>query len=118
MVIVLILGLTVAPIDSNLLFRFIVGGLLLIIGLTFFLQGVEMGIQPMGEMAGAALTSKKNLILLLTVAFAIGFLVTLAEPDIQVFGDQIHSVFTNVDKLYMVVRSRFFSYGRTSSHHT
>lgn len=103
MVIVLILGLTVAPIDSNLLFRFIVGGLLLIIGLTFFLQGVEMGIQPMGEMAGAALTSKKNLILLLTVAFAIGFLVTLAEPDIQVFGDQIHSVFTNVDKLYMVV---------------
>lgn len=103
MAIVLILGLTAAPVDSNLLYRFVVGGILLIIGLALFLQGVEIGIQPMGEMAGASLTSKKNLVLLLTVAFAIGFLVTIAEPDIQVFGDQIHSVFKSVDKLHMVL---------------
>lgn len=100
--IVLLLGLTVAPIDGKLLVRFVVGGILLIIGLTAFLMGVDIGIQPIGERTGAALVSKKNLILLLSVAFVIGFLVTVAEPDIQVFGSQIKSVFSSVSKNVLV----------------
>lgn len=102
MAIVIVLGLTAAPLGAGLLARFVVGGLLLIFGLTFFLLGVDIGIQPIGEQAGAALTSKKNLPLLLSVSFVIGFLVTVAEPDIQVFGDQIHSVFAGVNKTHLV----------------
>jgi len=96
--IVLFLGLTVAPLDKILLTRFVIGGLLLIIGLTIFLLGVDLGIQPMGERCGAELTKKKNLSLLLTCAFIIGFVVTAAEPDIQVFGDQVKGVFPFVNK--------------------
>ena len=102
MIIVLILGLTVAPLGLDLITRFVVGGVLLILGLTIFLLGVDVGIQPMGEQIGAALTSKRSLSLLLIVAFIIGFLVTVAEPDIQVFGDQIHKVFDCVDKMQLV----------------
>ena len=35
-------------------------------------------------------------------AFIVGFFVTVAEPDIQVFGDQIHSIFNSVNKFHLV----------------
>lgn len=73
MAIVLILGLTAAPLGLGLISRFLIGGALLILGLTLFLVGVELGIQPIGERSGAALTSKRNLPLLLGAAFVIGF---------------------------------------------
>jgi len=96
--VVLLLGLTVVPIEKTMLVRFILGGLLLILGLTIFLLGVDLGIQPMGERCGAELTKKRSLPLLLAVAFIIGFIVTAAEPDIQVFGDQVRGVFPFVNK--------------------
>ncbi|MCR4947609.1 MAG: DUF1538 domain-containing protein [Treponema sp.] len=99
MAIVLLLGLTIVPLDKYLLARFVVGGLLLIIGLTIFLLGVDLGIQPMGERCGAELTKKRSLALLLIVAFIIGFIVTAAEPDIQVFGDQVQKLFTFINKI-------------------
>ena len=99
MAIVLFLGFTFVPLERGLLVRFIFGGLLLIIGLTIFLLGVDLGIQPMGERCGAELTKKRSLTLLLCVAFIIGFVVTAAEPDIQVFGDQVRSIFPFVNKL-------------------
>ena len=99
MAIVLFLGFTFVPLDKFLLARFVVGGLLLIIGLTIFLLGVDLGIQPMGERCGAELTKKRSLVLLLLVAFIIGFIVTAAEPDIQVFGDQVRGIFPFVNKL-------------------
>lgn len=98
MAIVFLLGLTIVPLEPLLLLRFFISGILLIIGLTVFLLGVDLGIQPMGERCGAALTKKKSLLLLLAVAFVIGFIVTAAEPDIQVFGDQVRSVFPFVNK--------------------
>ena len=98
MAIVFLLGLTIVPLEPLLLLRFFISGILLIIGLTVFLLGVDLGIQPMGERCGAALTKKKSLWLLLAAAFIIGFIVTAAEPDIQVFGDQVRSVFPFVNK--------------------
>jgi hypothetical protein len=53
MLIVFLLGLTVVPLDAGTLGRFALGGFLLIIRLTVFLLGVDMGIQPMGERCGA-----------------------------------------------------------------
>ena len=99
MAIVFLLGLTIVPLPGAMLLRFFISGLLLIIGLTIFLLGVDLGIQPMGERSGAALTRKKSLPLLLVVAFIIGFIVTAAEPDNQVFGDQVRGVFPQVNKL-------------------
>ena len=98
MAIVFLLGLTIVPLETSLLLRFFISGVLLIIGLTVFLLGVDLGIQPMGERCGAALTKKKSLPLLLISAFVIGFIVTAAEPDIQVFGDQVRGVFPFVNK--------------------
>lgn len=100
--IVLLLGLTIAPLGGMLLLRFIIGGILLILGLTIFLLGVDTGIIPIGERSGAALTAKRNLPLLLVVSFAIGFIVTIAEPDVQVLASQIKGVSSAVNKWVLV----------------
>ena len=102
MAIVLLLGLFVAPLEKTVLLRFCTGGLFLIAGLTVFLLGVDLGIQPMGERCGAALTNRRSLLLLLAAALAIGFVVTAAEPDIQVFGNQVNGVFPSVGKSGLV----------------
>ena len=99
MAIVFLLGLIIVPLEPSLLLRFFVSGILLIVGLTIFLLGVDLGIQPMGERTGAELTKTKSLSYLLVTAFIIGFVVTIAEPDIQVFADQVRGVFPFVQKL-------------------
>lgn len=103
MAIVFLLSITIVPLEKFLIGRFLIGGFLLIIGLTIFLLGVDLGIQPMGERCGAELTKKRNLGLLLIAAFFIGFIVTAAEPDIQVFGDQVKNVFSFVSKNLLTI---------------
>ena len=103
MALVLLLGLTVAPLGGQLIARFIIGGILLMLGLTLFLQGVDIGILPIGEKIGSALTSKRNLVLLLGASFIIGFMVTVAEPDVQVLTGQIQRVVPSVNRWAMVV---------------
>ena len=102
MAIVLVLSLTVAPLGAQLIIRFMMGGVLLILGLTIFLLGVDIGILPIGERSGAALTAKRNLPLLLGVAFIIGVMVTVAEPDVQVLADQIKGVSAGVNKWILI----------------
>lgn len=103
MAIVILINFTVAPLGKDLLIRFIVGGILLIFGLTIFLLGVDIGILPIGEKAGASLTAKRNLPLLLIAAFIIGVMVTIAEPDVQVLADQIKSVSPTLNKWGLVL---------------
>ena len=98
MIVVLLLGLTIAPLHFGTMTRFMIGGLLVIFGLTLFLLGVDIGILPIGERSGAALTAKRSLPLLLGATFLIGFIVTVAEPDVQVLADQVRGVAPGVSK--------------------
>ena len=59
----------------------VLGGLLLVmIGLALFIQGLEMGLFPLGESMATAFARKGSLAWLLAFAFALGFGVTVAEP--------------------------------------
>lgn len=100
---VFVLGLTVAPLSSVLLLRFLTGGVMVIVGLTIFLLGVDIGILPIGERSGAELTSKRNLPLLLITAFFIGFMITIAEPDVQVLADQVKMINQSVSKWLLIL---------------
>ncbi|MGI5070832.1 DUF1538 domain-containing protein [Treponema pectinovorum] len=103
MILVFLLGFTIAPLGKNLLIQFFFSGCLVIIGLTIFLIGVDIGILPIGERSGAALTSKKNLSLLIFTAFFIGFIVTFAEPDVQVLADQVRGIDPSVSKWGLII---------------
>ena len=92
MLIVLVLNFTIAPLGAQRLLHFLLGGLLLIVGLTIFLAGTEIGMVPVGEKLGSVLTHRKNVWFMLTVGFIIGFAVTMAEPDVSVLASQVHSL--------------------------
>ena len=56
------------------------GSLLVVVGLTLFVQGLEMGLFPIGEAMAHALAARGSLLWLLVFAFALGFSTTVAEP--------------------------------------
>jgi hypothetical protein len=60
--------------------RVIVGVILVMLGLTLFIQGLEMGLFPIGEAMAHALARKGSLFWLLAFAFCLGFGTTAAEP--------------------------------------
>lgn len=60
MALVSLLHLAVAPLGA-LFPPFLLGGVLIIIGLSFFLVGADIGVLPMGQRAGSALVHKRNL---------------------------------------------------------
>ncbi|MBQ0167379.1 MAG: DUF1538 domain-containing protein [Treponema sp.] len=105
--IVLLLDFTVTPLGTTMTFQFLFGAVLTILGLTIFLLGADIGIIPIGEKVGTALTRKRNLPLLLGVAFIIGFMVTIAEPDVQVLAQQICSINPAISSTVLVLSIAF-----------
>ena len=102
MVIVLVLNFTIAPL-GDLFWPFILGGVLLIVGLSLFLAGTDIGMVPVGEKLGSVLTRKRNIWFMLAIGFIIGFAVTLAEPDVNVLASQVHSLNSSIPKMTLVV---------------
>lgn len=60
--------------------RVIIGVVLVMLGLTLFIQGLEMGLFPIGETMAQAFARKGSLFWLLAFAFCLGFGTTAAEP--------------------------------------
>lgn len=60
--------------------QILTGVALVLLGLTLFVQGLEMGLFPIGESMALALTKKGSLAALIGFAFALGFGTTIAEP--------------------------------------
>jgi hypothetical protein len=56
------------------------GTLLVTLGLTFFISGLEMGLFPIGESMAQAFSQKGSVFWLLVFAFTLGFSTTVAEP--------------------------------------
>ena len=57
-----------------------VGLLCVVVGLTLFIQGLESGLFPLGEVLAQGFANKGSLIALLAFAFCLGFGTTVAEP--------------------------------------
>lgn len=92
MLIIIILHLTVAPMPLATLLAFIVGAFFVIFGLSVFLSGVDLAIVPSGSLIGASLTRTRNLPAILISVLVSGFIITLAEPNLNVQGDLVQAV--------------------------
>lgn len=102
MAVVWLLHITAAPLGDGL-YSFLLGGSLIIFGLAIFLLGADLGIVPIGQRAGSALTQKRSLPILLGSGFVIGFFITIAEPDVHVLSQQVASVDPSIEPLPLVV---------------
>ena len=72
-----------------------VGILFVVIGLTLFVQGLNMGLFPIGESMAYAFASKGNIFWLLCFAFALGFGTTIAEPALIAVAKEAATVAAN-----------------------
>lgn len=91
-IIVLILSFTpIVDFSVTEIIVFAVSAIFLIIGIGMFNLGADLAMTPMGEQVGAGLTKSKKLWLLLSVAFVMGLLITIAEPDLSVLASQVES---------------------------
>ena len=86
---VMLICFTVSPISADLMLCFIIGALLLIVGMGFFSLGAEMSMTPIGNKIGTAITKTRNLPFILVISFFLGFAVTVAEPDLQVLAETV-----------------------------
>ena len=91
-IIVMLLNFTLVPLAAPVVVRFLVGALTLIIGLSIFLVGVEIGITPMGTRTGSSLVKTNKLWLFLLGGGLLGFFVSMAEPGLLVLVNQIEYV--------------------------
>lgn len=60
--------------------KLLVGIVLVVLGLTFFVRGLQMALFPVGESMAREFARKGSLFWLLIFAFALGFGTTVAEP--------------------------------------
>ena len=90
--IVLVLCFSIAPIPNSVLMTFVVGAVLLIIGMMFFTLGAEMAMTPMGERIGTKLTNIRKISVVIVLCFILGFIITISEPDLQVLAEQVPSI--------------------------
>ena len=90
--IVLLLCFTIAPIPPSILMTFLVGAVLLILGMLLFNIGVNMSMTSMGERVGTIMTKSKNLPIMILISFVMGVIITVSEPDLQVLAQQVPSV--------------------------
>lgn len=65
-----------------------IGILFVVIGLTLFVQGLNMGLFPIGETMAYAFASKGSIFWLLCFAFALGFGTTIAEPALIAVAEE------------------------------
>lgn len=70
----------------------LIGSIMVVIGLMLFVQGLEMGLFPVGESLAVALTKKGSLFWLLLFAFCLGFTTTIAEPSLIAVANEAAKV--------------------------
>lgn len=89
---VLLLHVSFVKMPISTLSSFLVGSLLLILGMGLFTLGADMSMMIMGEKMGSYLTKSRKIWFLVIVSFLLGVIVTIAEPDLQVLARQTPGV--------------------------
>lgn len=99
--IVLILSVTLVPLEAGVLVLFIFGTILLILGMSFFTIGSSISMEPLGDGIGRSLNKRNRVLLPVIICFIIGFFITIAEPDLQVLAEQVPTI-PNATLIYCV----------------
>lgn len=91
-VMVLILNFTISPMETPLIIRFLIGSLFVVLGLTIFLLGIDIGITPLGDLTGSSLAKSNKLWIVLIGGLILGFFISIAEPGLMVLANQVDLV--------------------------
>ncbi len=90
--VVILLQFTIIGMPTEIFLQFIVGTIMVSVGLILFLLGVHIGLLPVGEMIGSSLPKMGKAWLVVFFGFVLGFVATVAEPDVRVLAIQVDLV--------------------------
>ena len=90
--IVFVLCFYVVSVPSDILMAFVVGAVLLILGMSLFTLGTDLSMTPVGEYVGSAMTKTRKLWLIIILSVVLGGLITVSEPDLQVLAEQVPDI--------------------------
>ena len=71
---------------------FLIGAALMIAGTSLYSLGTDSALSPIGESVGSKIMGTGNAVFILFISFAIGFIITVAEPDLLILGTQLGSL--------------------------
>lgn len=91
-IIVLILHFFVVPLDAINIYRFLLGAVLIIVGMSIFLLGVDICITPLGSLFGHVMTKPNKVWIIVAGGLVLGFLISIAEPDLHILSNQVEEV--------------------------
>ena len=100
---VVFLSLTIVRLESLQFFRFLIGVLFIIVGLTIFLIGVDHSITPFGAQMGEVIIRKNKLWIVLVSGLILGFLISIAEPDLHILANQVSIVTDSIIQKWSLV---------------
>ncbi|MFC1688143.1 DUF1538 family protein [Pseudomonadota bacterium] len=72
--------------------QILAGGVMVLLGLSLFVQGLQMALFPLGEDMAYSFVRKGNLWLLLLFAFTLGFGTTVAEPALIAIAEEAAAI--------------------------
>lgn len=102
--IVLVLHFTITPLEPYLLFRFLLGAFSIILGLSIFLLGVDIGVTPIGTLMGTSMAKTNKVWIVGIAGLILGFFISIAEPDLHVLAGQVASATSDaISKLSIVL---------------
>ncbi len=90
--VVVLLQFILLKLPGEVILQFLLGVIMVGGGLFLFLLGVQVGLLPIGELIGSTLPKTGKLWMVLLFGFLLGFVVTLAEPDLRVLSLQVDMV--------------------------
>ena len=90
--IILLIGILMVPLELGALVMFVVGAVMLILGMGFFQLGAEISMTPIGEGVGVELSKAKKVVSVVLIGFVMGVIITVSEPDLQVLAEQVPSL--------------------------
>ena len=94
--VVLLMLITLVPVGAEMLVAFLVGAVMLVVGMGLFNLGAETAMTPMGEYVGSRMAASRKVWVVILVSFFVGLMITISEPDLQVLANQITSIQPNL----------------------
>ncbi|MFA7637214.1 MAG: DUF1538 family protein, partial [Monoglobales bacterium] len=97
--IVAVLCIFIFPVSNGLMLSFIIGSVMIILGMGLFAIGADISMTQIGMHMGSKMTMSKNLWLIVILSFILGVVITVAEPDLQVLATNA----PNIDKSVLII---------------
>lgn len=101
--IVLLLHFTIVPLESDMLIKFLICTVIIIIGLGIFLMGAEIGVSKMGEIMGSNVAKSNSKVLVFILGLLFGFVISIAEADLLILANQVSDVMDGLLSPFFIV---------------